>query len=137
MAVQWLKSAARVFAARESGSVTVEFVIWTPVFLAMILATADISLAFMRQSNFLSVSRDTARIFARHGFNVEAAEDYARNRARIGDYEPEVTVALDPLTDLVTVTIEGRSDQVAPFGLLRRVLGETIGAKVTQTVEPI
>lgn len=132
----WLRK-LRAFGAERDGTVTVEFVIWLPVFLALILLTADISLAFMRQSNFWTVSRDTARIVARHGLNPVAAEHYAARLAAFGNYTPDVSVKVDQLASTVTVTITGQAEKLAPFGVLGLAVGDTVSAQVVQTLEPI
>ena len=124
------------FLRRERGGVTVEFVLWVPVFFSLVLLSADASLLFLRQSNFWTVSRDTARIVARHGMETEAAEDWAAEQARIGDYRPEVAVEIDPVRDTVTVTITGAAASMAPFGMMRFALGDRISAAVTQVREP-
>ena len=35
----------------ESGATTVEFVLWVPVFMFILMITVDVSLLFLRQSN--------------------------------------------------------------------------------------
>jgi hypothetical protein len=125
------------FCGRTDGSVSVEFVMWVPVFMVLLLFAADSSLAFMHQSNFWNVSRDTARIVSRHALAPNAAEAYARNEAGFGDYTPDVNVVVNEQSDTVTVTIVGQSAEMAPFGVLALVLGDTISTKVTQSLEPI
>jgi Flp pilus assembly protein TadG len=127
----------RAFGKRSDGSVTIEFVIWLPVFLALILLSADASLMFMRQSNFWNVSRDTARIVSRHGLDSVAAEKYAALNAGFGGYTPDVSVKVDAMTSTVTVTITGQSQKMAPFGVLGFAMGNTVSAQVVQTLEPI
>jgi Flp pilus assembly protein TadG len=129
--------AFRAFRKRTDGGVTVEFVLWLPVFLALIMLSTDASIMFMRQSNFWSVSRDTARIVSRHGFDTAAAEQYAAVNARFGDYTPKVSVKVDQITSTVTVTITAQSERMAPFGVIGMAMGNTVSAQVTQTLEPI
>ncbi len=125
------------FLKGNDGSVTVEFVLWLPLFLALILVTADASLAFTRQSNFWTVSRDTARIVSRHGLDTGEAQRYAQRQARFSGYTPDVSVRVDPIASTVTVTITGDAKKLAPFGVLGLALGSTVSAQVTQTLEPI
>lgn len=132
-----LGRALRSFGKQDSGSITVEFVLWLPVFMGIMLLSADASLMFMRQSNFWSVSRDTARIVSRHGFDTQRAELYAKQLAKVGDYTPEVSVSVDPITSTVTVHISGEAQRLAPFGILAFAVGDRISAEVTQTLEPI
>ena len=55
----------RTFGKKEDGSVTIEFVLWLPLLMALVLMATDASVAFMRQSHMWQVSRDTARIVSR------------------------------------------------------------------------
>jgi Flp pilus assembly protein TadG len=136
-ASKWARKALSRFAGRSDGSVTVEFVLWLPVFLSVIMLSTDASVMFMRQSNFWNVSRETARIVSRHGLDAVAAESYAASNARFGDYTPDVAVTVDALASTVTVRITGQSGQMAPFGVLGFAMGDTVSAQVTQTLEPI
>lgn len=129
--------ALRAFGTRTDGGVTVEFVLWLPVFVSVIALSTDASMMFMRQSNFWNVSRETARIVSRHGLDSVAAEQYAASNARFGDYTPNVSVLVDSLSSTVTVTITGRAEKMAPFGVISLATGNTVSASVTQTLEPI
>lgn len=127
----------RAFLRGTQGGLSVEFVLWIPFFMALLLFAIDTSLAFARQSSFMSISRETARIVARHGLEPEEAEVYAAHRATFNGHRPEVAVALDGQNGTVTVTIGARTREVAPFGALGIFAGETILASVTQIMEPL
>ena len=132
-----VSAALRSFRDSSSGSVTVEFVLWVPVFLGLLLLSVDTSLIFMHQSNFWNVSRDTARIVSRHGLDAIAGAAYARSHVRYDSYTPDVSVQIDQLSASVIVTISGQAKELAPFGILGFVLGDTVTARVTQALEPI
>jgi len=117
------------------GSVTIEFVLWVPVFMGIILLAADTSLVFMRQSNFWNVSRDTARIVSQHAMDADSAEAYARAQASFGGYTPDVDVDIG--LDKVTVTISGLSKDMAPFGVLGFAINDSVSASITQQLEPL
>lgn len=124
------------FSRENEGSTTVEFVIWVPFFIALIVMIADVSLLFMRQSNFWNVSRDTARIVARHGMSGSAAADYAQEHAAFGDYLPEISIEVSETE--VTVVISALASQVAPFGFFSLAAdGSLVSARVTQALEPL
>lgn len=125
----------RAFLRGTQGGVSVEFALWIPFLMALLLFAIDASLAFARQSSFMSVSRETARIVARHGLDRDEAEAYAARLATFSGHRPEVAVALE--ADRVTVTISAETRAVAPFGALGLVAGGTISASVTQILEPI
>jgi Flp pilus assembly protein TadG len=128
-------AALRRFGQRDDGNVTVEFVLWVPVLCAILMLFVDTSLAYMSQSNFWNISRETARIVSRHAFDASAAEAYARSRLDLGDYHPDVQVSING--QAVTVTISALSSAVTPFGILDFALDQRISASVTNVLEPI
>lgn len=123
------------FARETRASVTVEFVMWVPVFCGLLMLFADTSLTYMNQSNFWNVSRETARIVARHGFDAEAAVAFAETHASFGHYQPKAQVTIDGST--VTVTIIADARAVSLFGILNFAGDQTIQASVTDVLEPI
>lgn len=127
----------RAFLHCSQGGLSVEFALWIPFFMALLLFAIDASLAFARQSSFMSISRETARIVARHGLEPAEAEVYAAQRAAFNGHRPEVAVTLDDRNETVTVTIGARTREVAPFGALGIFAGERVLASVTQVMEPL
>jgi len=123
------------FARGTRGSVTVEFVMWLPVFCGLLMLFADTSLTYMNQSNFWNVSRETARIVARHGFDAAAAETYAEAHASFGHYTPKALVTIEGGTVTVTITADARA--VTLFGILNFAQNQVIEASVTDVMEPI
>ena len=132
-----LRKRLSFFLRAETGSATVEFALWVPVFVAIMLLGADASAAFTRQSNFWSVSYETARIVSRHALDAEAGAAFARNNMQIGSYTPEVAVTIDKVTQTVTVLVTADFGKMAPFGILAIGLDEPLSFAVTQTLEPI
>lgn len=125
------------FLRAETGSAAVEFSLWVPVFLAILMLGADASTAFTRQSNLWRLSYETARIVSRHALDAEAGADFARKRMRIGSYTPEVEVTIDDATQTVTVSVTVDAGEIAPFGILSSTLGDQFSFVVAQTLEPI
>ena len=132
-----LRKRLSLFLSAETGSATVEFALWVPVFVAIMLLGADASAAFTRQSNFWSVSYETARIVSRHALDAEAGAAFARKNMQIGSYTPEVAVTIDKVTQTVTVLVTADFGKMAPFGILAIGLDEPLSFAVTQTLEPI
>ncbi len=133
-----VQAAARRFGrfwTETRGSVTMEFVLWVPVFCGLLMLFADTSLAYLNQSNFWNVSRETARIVARHGLDEQAAEIYAETHASFGRSKPTARVVIDGST--VTVTISAVMADVTLFGILNFAQAKTIDATVTDVLEPI
>jgi Flp pilus assembly protein TadG len=124
------------FGKNDEGSVSVEFAIWTPAFLGVILLGADTSVSFSRQSNYWNVAYETARIVSRHGMGSDDAALHAQGEMEIGSYRPEVAVKIDEATQVVTVTVTAEAAEMAPFGILARALGETVSISVSKALEP-
>ena len=125
------------FLRADAGNATVEFTLWVPVFIGILLLGADASAAFTRQSNFWSVSYETARIVSRHALDAKAGADFARDHMRIGSYTPEVAVTIDQMTQTVTVLVTADFGKMAPFGILAIGLDQEVSFAVSQTLEPI
>ena len=123
------------FKKDETGSTTVEFVLWIPFIFTFVLIAADATLAFMRQSQMWQVSRETARIVSRHGMNETTAEAFAALQATIGTTAPDVDVSF--ASGDVTVSIAMPIEAMAPFGVLAFVASDTMTTRVTHTMEPI
>jgi Flp pilus assembly protein TadG len=126
----------RHFLASDGGNASVEFTVLLPVFLGLVVFAADTATIFTRQSNMLSVSQQTARIVSRHALDAEAAESFAAELLSRGGYSPEVTVDVDADTQIVTVVITAEPTELAPFGLLSRVLDDRLTVSVSQALEP-
>lgn len=122
------------FFDREGGAVTVEFVLWLPLLLGILLVAVDASVLYMRQSNMWQVSRDTARIVSRHAMDADAARAYAVLQSKLGDTIPTVDVQI--AGPLVTVRMAADLDDLAPIGVFNFALNEQLRAEITQALEP-
>lgn len=140
-----LKKLIRNF-SDDSGATTVEFVLWVPVFMFILMITVDVSLLFLRQSNLWYVARDAARQASLHRFdNVDALKDYAMARGTFGGDIPSAEGTFINTTDgTVGVMLSVKMDEVGIFGILRfggRAInvGDSdapLRAAVTQRLEP-
>lgn len=122
------------FRGDERGGVTVEFVLWAPVFAALIAGATDITLAFMNQSNFWNVARDTARIVSRHAMDASEAKAYAESNAIFANAKPTAEVTID--TAEVIVTITAPATTIDAFGIFGIFKDTTIKAEVRHRLEP-
>lgn len=122
------------FRSDERGGVTVEFVLWAPVFAALIAGATDITLAFMNQSNFWNVARDTARIVSRHAMTVDEAKAYAESNAIFANATPTAVVTVDATEVVVTITAPATT--IDAFGIFGIFKDTTIKAEVRHRLEP-
>lgn len=125
----------RVYRKRSDGTVSVEFVLWMPLFLVILALAIDVSLLFMSQSNYWSVSRDTARLVARHAMDGDTAKNYAEMRARSFFGQPQATVEYG--TSTVTVTLSAPAQSIMIFDGMGFAKGLNVNARITQALEPI
>lgn len=124
------------FAGDDRGSVTVEFVLWIPVFVIIMFLVIDVSMLFLTQANMWAVARDTTRRVATHEFNEEQAEAYATSNASWGAQSYNVVV--DDEGPEVSTSITISVADAALFDLLgaANAVGGNIQARVVQRLEP-
>jgi hypothetical protein len=122
------------FLSRDEGSTTIEFVLWLPLLMAVLIVAMDASVLYMRQSNMWQVSRDTARIVSRHGMDEASAEIYARNEATYSNHIPMVDVEMTG--QFVTVRMSSNLNEIAPFGVLNFAFNDRLTASISQAMEP-
>ena len=125
------------FLKKEDGGSSVEFALWLPLLVSVMVLVADTSFAFMRQSNLLDVSRETARIVARHGLTVEEAVLYAEGRMQSRADAPRVSVEIDSDATNVTVRIAVAMHDLAPFGILENLYRGEVSVSTVHALEPI
>lgn len=135
----WFREASSLlrFGKDDRGSITVEFVLWTPILFGFILMIADVSLAFMQQARLLDISREAARIVARHGLDEAGAEQFAVKQARMGNEGFDVSVQIDPEANTVTVTFLVDIQDLAPLGFLRTIQSDQVVIQTVNAIEPI
>ncbi|MCK4861478.1 MAG: pilus assembly protein [Rhodobacteraceae bacterium] len=112
----------------DSGATTVEFVLWVPVFMFILMITVDVSLLFLRQSNLWYVARDGARQASLRLITDDATlRNFVETRGTFGGDRPTAVDATAPAsenthidTGLQTVTVVLRVPMVdvGIFGIL-------------------
>jgi Flp pilus assembly protein TadG len=132
---QFRATGLRSFGSDERGSTTIEFVLWVPLLVALLLFATDVTLAFMRQSHIWQVSRETARIVSRHGMDEAAAETFALENGTMGASVPEVEISFEGLDVIVVMSLPTAT--LTPFNTLGLVLGDRVSTRVTHAMEPL
>lgn len=126
---------ARGFRKDADGSASIEFVLWMPVFMFILMLTIDASILFMSQSNYWSISRDTARLVSRHAITEEQAKTYAEAAAVNKFASPTASVTKNGQT--VTVVLTSPASQLTVFNLFSFATPYQVEASTTQALEPI
>lgn len=83
---------SKKFSANESGSATIEAVLWFPMFVLLLVMVADVSFVFFGQAQAMRILQDGNRAFSVGRITSES------------DTEVFVVSALAPLTPNPTVT---------------------------------
>lgn len=117
---------ARRFIRHDNGGVTIEAVLWMPVFVALLCLVADASLIFGRQAEVLRVVQDANRAMSVGKFGTDGdtgatdiAEAYIKDR--INGLAPNATVDTTVTSGVIrTVVTIPSSDLTAntPIGFL-------------------
>mgnify|MGYP001766367550 CR=1 FL=1 len=130
-----IRKTFKSFLSEEDGTATIEFVLMLPLFSVLVLLLADASLLFLRHTQLMNISRDTARIVSRHAMTAADAVTYAESHARTqaSTATAQVTVA----NGVVTVLITSQSRISAPFGIISFAVGDRIVARAISTMEPV
>jgi len=141
-----LQKKIRAYISDERAGVTVEFVLWIPVFLIILALTVDVSMMFLRQANIWYVARDTARQLSIRALTADencenknttdSADKYAQDRGSFAGDTPDVYTCVVPVNSLVYVQIEVPIDTVGVFGVFQIGSGSNLKASVAQRLEP-
>ncbi|NRP11991.1 hypothetical protein XMM379_001907 [Aliiroseovarius sp. xm-m-379] len=102
------------FCRSERGAMTIEAVMWLPVFVVMMALVADVSFVFFRQSTILRVVQDANRAFsigrlesaeATQAYVVSALSDLSSGASAVTTLSSGIitTTASIPVSDLTAV----------------------------------
>ena len=120
----------------EHGSATIEFVLWVPVFVVLLVATTDATILYLHHTEMWNVSRDVARRVAVGDLTEADAVSIVQNEMFL--YSSAYTVATSQPTDLdVQIVIQTQVADASIFGFFKPVLGNYLTASVTMRREPI
>lgn len=93
----------RAYIKDETGTITLDFVIWIPVFCAILAFAADVSLTFYGYSRMWDVARDTGRRVATGQFDAGEGQVYALQQLpATTSYTVDID---DSSTDDIVITI--------------------------------
>jgi Flp pilus assembly protein TadG len=109
------------FARCQSGALTVEAVLWVPVYLFLFVFIADVSLIFHGQAKATRIAYDGNRIASVGAFETET-ETSAAIRGRIHVFSPQATVNTTFGSDNVTTTVVMPAADLAAIGLISRIV---------------
>jgi Flp pilus assembly protein TadG len=123
----------------ERGSQAVGFVLWIPVFVALLMIVIDATTLYITQTEMENVARDTARRMIRGGFPPAAAEAHAMNAMSLRDYPYTVRATFDDTIGAeVIIAVQAESVGIISYvGLDTLIIGTNrIGARVVMRPDP-
>ncbi|HSF95368.1 MAG TPA: TadE family protein [Thermohalobaculum sp.] len=120
----------------ETGSMSVEFVMWIPFLAIMLVIAVDASYLYLSQNQMWNVARDTARRMTTQVIKTDQeAENWAESRLSI--YPHNYTVDATSTPAYVSVVISAQVVDLVPFGAFtRRFLARDVFARVIMRQRP-
>ena len=124
------------FLRDERGSATIEFVLWVPIFVVILVAATDATILYLHHTEMWNVSRDVARRVAVGDMTEAEAVNVVQNEMYL--YSRAYTVSTSDPTELdVKIMIRTSVADASVFGFFKPVLGRYLTAMVTMRREPI
>ena len=122
-ALKILKSTPLVarFTQCQSGALTVESVLWVPIYLFMFVFIADVSLIFHGQAKATRIAYDGNRMASVGAFET-ATETSEAVLGRIQGFSPSATVNTVFGSDAVTTTVVMPAADLAAIGIIGRLV---------------
>ena len=109
------------FSQCQSGALTVEAVLWVPVYLFLFIFIADVSLIFHGQAKATRIAYDGNRMASVGSFET-ATETSDAVLGRIQIFSPSATVNTFFGSDAVTTTVVMPAGDLAAIGLISRIV---------------
>ncbi len=127
-----MKKFLRRFAKNDEGNATVEFVLWLPLIMGIIVGAFDLNIVLMTQSNMWTVARDTARRVAIGELDASTGQAYALSQLTYMNFKYGVDITVG---DNVVVDIKTFLSNVAVLGSMGAMGNYAIDASVTMRSE--
>jgi len=124
------------FLRDERGSQSIEFVLWVPIFVAILVIVVDASTLYITQTEMENVARDTARRMVK-GLPAAQAEIHALNSMSLRElpYLVEATFSEDTGAEVV-ISVETGTVSILGYLTPLTINGATLGARVFMRSDP-
>lgn len=132
-------SGIKAFLRQEDGGSTIEFVLWLPIIIAILLLVVDSSMLFMSRSQAMRVLQDTNRLYSVGQFTgtsaerIAAAQNYALSRLR--GLSPSATVVTTETNRVVRTRATMETREIARVGFLGMMIDTTMAVSAEHRVE--
>lgn len=132
-------SEIKAFLRQEGGSATIEFVLWLPIVMAILLLVVDSSMLFMSRSHAMRVLQDTNRLYSVGQFTgttaerITKAQNYALSRLR--GLSPSATATTTETNRVVRTSATMETREIAAIGFLGMMIDTTMVVSAEHRVE--
>lgn len=129
----------RAFLRQEGGSSTIEFVLWMPLVVLILLLIVDSSMLFMSRTHAIRVLQDTNRLYSVGQFTgspverITKAQTYALSRLQGLSPSATVTTAENQRVVRTRATLE--TAEIAQIGFLGLMIDTTMVVSAEHRVE--
>ncbi len=112
----------KAFLRQEGGSSSIEFVLWMPLVVAILLLVVDSSMLFMSRTQAMRVLQDTNRLYSVGQFTgtpaerIAKAQTYALNR--LHGLSPSATITTTETNRVVRTRATLETAEIAQIGFL-------------------
>ncbi len=120
------------FLRDEHGSATIEFVLWVPLYVVLLVAVTDASVLYLTHTEMWNTARDTARRISVGGINAADAPGYASNKLLLSGRTYTLS-ASDAGPVMVEISVNVGDASI--FGFFKPVLGLHLTARVVMWKE--
>ena len=118
------------FLRDDKGSPSFEFLLWVPIFVALLIIVMDATTLYISQTEMENVARDTARRIVK-GLPPDLARANALNSMSLRDLPYSVVATFDPAIGAdVTIALQSGDKSYLAYANTLMILGTTIGARV-------
>lgn len=122
----------------KQGAVTIEFVLWIPIIVALLVTAIDATTLYVTHTEMWNVARDTARRITSGVIRSEAqAVSHATQAMKLRDLPYAVDVFHDPDGDTsVAIRLAFKDMSIIGYGSPLTIFGGTITAHVIMRSDP-
>ncbi len=122
------------FRSSESGAITVESVLWLPIYLLFFALIADVSMMFHSQAKAMRIVQDANRL-ASFQIYTTAEEVEANVTARVQTFSENATVETMLGTDAVATSVSMPVTDIAIIGFMGQLMKFDITVSSLHLVE--
>ncbi len=122
------------FRSSESGAITVESVLWLPIYLIFFALIADVSMMFHSQAKAMRIIQDANRL-ASFQIYTTAEEVEANVKARVQTFSENASVETKLGTDAVATSVSMPVTDIAIIGFMGQLMKFDITVSSMHLVE--